>query len=87
MRAARIYLCERRVLRGPRASERASAMQRGVPTYVYLDGKHSHDYAACNAIPSVDLPERTATVARRERSGRAFAAHRRVSARSDATGV
>lgn len=42
---ARIYLCARGYYRGP-------VSVRGIPTYVYLDGKHSHDYVACNAIPS-----------------------------------
>lgn len=33
-----------RVLPGPRECARY--------IYVYLDGKHSHDYVACDAIPS-----------------------------------
>jgi len=45
MYAARIYLCERGYYRSP-------LRERVCGTYVYLDGKHSHDYVACNAIPS-----------------------------------
>jgi len=38
-------------------------------TYVYLDGKHSHDYVACDAIPSVSPCPTTSNHRAGERTG------------------
>jgi len=50
-------------------------------TYVYLDGKHSHDYVACDAIPCTSARP-TTTGEHRERAD-----GRRVSTRADATSI